>query len=115
MRKLVSIQRVKELIPIEGADRIELAKVEDWQCVVNKGRFRAGDIGVYFEIDSFLPIKPEYEFLRKSSYKKSDILGEGFRLKTQTFRGAISQAQRKDISYRRRCDGTSGSKGIYCS
>lgn len=91
MRKLVSVQKVKEIIPIEGADRIELAKVEGWQCVVNKGKFRAGDIGVYFEIDSFLPIKPQYEFLRKNSYKKSDILGEGFRLKTQTFRGAISQ------------------------
>ena len=91
MRKLVSIQKIKEIIPIEGADRIELARVEDWQCVVNKGQFKEGDVAVYFEIDSFLPIKPQYEFLRKSSYKKSDILGEGFRLKTQTFRGAISQ------------------------
>lgn len=91
MRKLASVQKVKEIIPIEGADRIELAKVEGWQCVVNKGKFRAGDIGVYFEIDSFLPVKPEYEFLHRNSYKKSDILGEGFRLKTQTFRGAISQ------------------------
>lgn len=91
MRKLASIQRVEELTPIEGADRIELAKIEGWQCVVNKGKFKAGDIGVYFEIDSFLPVKSQFEFLRKSSYKKSDILGEGFRLKTQTFRGAISQ------------------------
>lgn len=91
MRKLVSIQKVKEIIPIEGADRIELAKVEGWQCVVNKGQFKEGDVAVYFEIDSFLPIKPQYEFLRHTSFKKSELLGEGFRLKTQTFRGAISQ------------------------
>lgn len=91
MRKLASIQKIGGISPIEGADRIELAKVEGWQCVVNKGQFKEGDTAVYFEIDSFLPVKPEYEFLRKNSYKKSDILGEGFRLKTQTFRGAISQ------------------------
>lgn len=91
MRKLASIQRIWDIVPIEGADRIELAKVLGWQCVVNKGQFEKYDMCVYFEIDSFLPIKPEFEFLRKSSYKDSPILGEGFRLKTQTFRKQISQ------------------------
>lgn len=98
MRKLVSIQKVTSITPIEGADRIELAHVEGWQCVVNKGKFRPGDTGVYFEIDSFLPVKLQYEFLRKNSFKKSDILGEGFRLRTQNFRGAISQGLLLPIS-----------------
>lgn len=48
-------------------------------------------MAIYFEIDSFLPVRPEFEFLRKSSYKKSDILGEGFKIKTMKFRGQISQ------------------------
>lgn len=91
MRKLASIQEIRKIRPIEGADRIELATVESWQCVVNKGQFRTGDKAVYFEIDSFLPIKPQYEFLRKNSYKKNDFMGEGFRLRTQRFRGEISQ------------------------
>lgn len=91
MRKLASIQKIWKLEPIEGADRIELAHVLGWQCVVNKGQFEPGDIGIYFEIDSFLPIRPEFEFLRNSSYKKSDIMGEGFRLRTMRFRGQISQ------------------------
>ena len=91
MRKLASIQKIWKLEPIEGADRIELAHVLGWQCVVNKGQFKPGDIGIYFEIDSFLPIRPEFEFLRNSSYKKSDIMGEGFRLRTMRFRGQISQ------------------------
>ena len=90
-RKLASIQKITDITPIEGADRIELAHVLGWQCVVNKGQFGPGDLAVYFEIDSFLPIRPEYEFLRKSCYKKTDYLGEGFRLRTQTFRGEISQ------------------------
>ena len=91
MRKLASVQRIWKIEPIEGADRIELAHVLGWQCVVNKGQFQPMDIGVYFEIDSFLPIRPEFEFMRTSSYKKTDIMGEGFRLRTMRFRGQISQ------------------------
>lgn len=91
MRKLASIQRIWNIEPIEGADRIELAHVLGWQCVVNKGQFRTMDLAVYFEVDSFLPIAPEFEFLRASSYRKTDIMGEGFRLRTMKFRGQISQ------------------------
>lgn len=91
MRKLASIQAVRSIEPIDGADRIELAHVLGWQCVVNKGQFHEGDLAVYFEIDSFLPLREQFEFLRKSCYKNSDLLGEGFKLRTQTFRGQLSQ------------------------
>ena len=91
MRKLASIQKIYKIEPIEGADRIELVHVLGWQCVANKGQFHPDDMCVYFEIDSFLPIKPEFEFLRTSSYKKNNLMGEGFRLRTQKFRGQISQ------------------------
>jgi len=91
MRKLASIQRIWKIEPIEGADRIELAHILGWQCVVNKGQFREMDLAVYFEVDSFLPIAPEFEFLRASSYRKTDIMGEGFCLRTMKFRGQISQ------------------------
>ena len=90
-RKLASIQRIWKVEPIEGADRIELAHVLGWQCVVNKGQFKPMDLAVYFEIDSFLPIREEFEFMRATSYRKTDIMGEGFRLRTMKFRGQISQ------------------------
>jgi len=97
-RKLASIQRIWKIEPIEGADKIELAHVLGWQCVVNTGQFKPMDLAVYYEIDSFLPIRPEYEFMRASSYKKSDILGEGFKLKTMKFRGQVSQGLLLPIS-----------------
>lgn len=94
-RKLASIRLIKELLPIEGADNIEIAIIDGWQCVVKKRDFVAGDQCMYFEIDSFLPIREQYEFLRKSSYKKykkpdGDIV-EGFRIKTMKLRGKLSQ------------------------
>ena len=91
MRKLASIQKVWKIEPIEGADKIELAHVLGWQCVVNKGSIKEMDDAVYFEVDSFLPVREEFEFLRPSSYKKSDLMGEGFRLRTMKFRGQLSQ------------------------
>lgn len=91
MRKLASVQYIHQIEPIEGADRIELAHVLGWQCVVPKGTFQVGDLGIYYEIDSFLPMKPEYEFLKSSSYRKNEIMGEGYRIKTMRMRGQLSQ------------------------
>lgn len=91
MRKLASIQTITKIEPIDGADKIELAHVLGWQCVVNKGVFKEGDKGVYFEVDSFLPETEEFEFLRKSSFRKNELLGSGFKLRTMTFRGQLSQ------------------------
>jgi len=71
---------------------IELATVGGWKVVVAKDvNHKVGDLVVYCEIDSFLPIEPEFEFLRKSSYKKMADGNEGFRLKTIKLRGQISQ------------------------
>jgi len=89
-RKLASIQKIREILPIEGADAIELAVVNSWKVVTKKGEFKPGDLCVYFEIDSFLPMEKDFEFLRKSSYKKMGDL-EGFRLKTIRLRGQVSQ------------------------
>lgn len=91
MRKLASVRRIDEIRPIEGADAIECAVVGGWTVVVKKGDVKPGDLAVYFEIDSFLPIRPEFEFLRKSCYKNVNGLSEGFRLRTIRLRGQLSQ------------------------
>jgi len=90
-RKLATIRQISEIRPIPNADALELAIVDGWQAVVKKGEYEAGDLVVYCEIDSFLPIKPEYEFLRKSCYRKMASGNEGFRIKTMKLRGQLSQ------------------------
>lgn len=81
MRKLASIQKIKALEPIENADAIEKATVLGWQLVVKKGEFRVGDLAVYCEIDSLMPDRPEFEFLKP----------RGMRVRTIRLRGQISQ------------------------
>jgi len=90
MRKLATIRKIDNLIPIEGADLVQLAKIDGWQCVVKKSEFNVGDYCVYFEIDSHLPVRPEFEHLRKNSFKRMGER-EGFRIKTIKLRGQLSQ------------------------
>lgn len=90
-RKLASVRKISSVSPIEGADNIEKVTIDGWQCVCQKGDFKPGDLCIYFEIDSFLPIRPEYEFLRKSCYKKLEDGTEGFRIKTIKLKGVLSQ------------------------
>ena len=81
MRKLASIQKIIDLESIEGADAIEKATVLGWQLVVKKGEYQVGDLMVYFEIDSLLPERPEFEFMK----------ARGMRVRTIRLRGQVSQ------------------------
>ena len=80
-RKLVSIQRISEIIPISGKDYIAVAKILGWQVIIRKEDFEKGDLCVYCEVDSVLPEVPEFEFLKSKKY----------RIKTISMRGVLSQ------------------------
>lgn len=90
-RALVTVQRIAELLPIEGADNIELARVKGWQVVVKKGEFKVGDQCAFFEVDSFVPYDDQrYAFLTN----KGTIVYQGkrgARLRTVRLRGQLSQ------------------------
>ena len=81
MRKLATIREITEIQSIEGRDRIVLATVDGWHVIVTKEDFNVGTKCVYCEIDSVLPEKPEFEFLRPKK----------FRIRTMKMAGVISQ------------------------
>jgi hypothetical protein len=81
LRNLASIQKIVNISPIPGADRIEKVQVLGWECVSQKNEFKINDLVVYVEVDSILPEKPEFEFLRIRK----------FRIKTIKLKQQISQ------------------------
>ncbi|HPM21240.1 MAG TPA: RNA ligase (ATP) [Thermotogota bacterium] len=91
MRQLATIRKISNITKIDGADFIELATIDNWNVIIEKNKYQVNDKIIYCEIDSFLPIKPQYEFLRKSSYKKLYDGSEGFRIKTMKMKGVYSQ------------------------
>lgn len=91
-RALATLEAIEELSPIENADAIELARVRGWSVVVKKGEFKVGDLVVYFEIDTFLPLDdPRFAFLAPRGARKNPEGVEGHVLKTARMRGVYSQ------------------------
>lgn len=92
-RQLATIRRITAVKDIPGADRIVCLEIGGWEVVDQKAAgHRVDDLVVYCEIDSFLPVEPEFEFLRPTSYKRLETTGmEGFRLRTVRLRKQISQ------------------------
>lgn len=88
-RKLVTIREVGRIEPIDGADRIELAHIDGWQCVVRKGEFKPGDRCLFFEIDSVLPELAPFAFLK--NFRELYNGKRGSVLKTVRLRNQISQ------------------------
>lgn len=86
MRRLATIQKISNIVPIPNADKIEAASILGWTVVIRKGEFQIGDKCVYFEIDSILPKTSWTEFLVDKDRPNKPI-----RLKTRKLRGVVSQ------------------------
>ena len=98
-RKLATLEVIKDIQPIPGADNIEVATVRGWKVVVRKGEFEIGSLCVFFEIDSFLPELPEFEFLRKSCFATLNTGETGFRIRTVKRRKQLSQGLALPLSH----------------
>ena len=98
-RKLASIVEIESCEPIPDTERLSVAtmKGKGWKVVTGRDEYHAGDLAVYFEIDSFLKSDDErYAFLKDRCLKKfvsksGNVLREGIRIKTIKLRGVISQ------------------------
>lgn len=81
-RALAHIEKIVDIQPIPDADKIEVATILGWRVVIAKADgFQIGDKVVYIEIDSKVPERPEFEFLRDRK----------FRVRTIRLRGQYSQ------------------------
>ena len=87
MRELAVIARIEKLEPIAKKDRIELATVQNYPVIVQKGVHKVGDLVVYVFYDAVLPQKPEFEFLRARCWSN---LYQGFRIKNMAMGGVYS-------------------------
>lgn len=90
MRKMATIQIIRDITPIEGADAIVLAHINGWAAVVKKGEFSVGQYVVFCEIDSWVPheIAP---FLSKGKEPREYLGVKGERLRSVKRRKQLSQ------------------------
>lgn len=91
-RKMVTVRKIDNILPIEGADLIHTVKIGGWTVVAQKSMgYKIGDLVLYCEIDSFIPnsVAP---FLTPGGKEPKEYQGiKGERLKTKKLKGVISQ------------------------
>lgn len=87
VRDLAIIAKVQKIEGIPKYDKVVKATIENYPVIVQKDQFKEGDLCVFVFYDTVLPVKPEFEFLRKSSYSK---LYDGFRIRNMKMCGMYS-------------------------
>lgn len=89
----VPITEVREILPHGNANALEIAKVYDWNVVVQKGRYKAGDKVIYVPVDSILP----WELENRIFPPESKIKLRKSRIRSIKIRGQISQGMIIDM------------------
>lgn len=102
-RKLATVRRIKSVAPITGSTGLFTLQIDGWKTITDLPSFKAGDLCVYCEIDSFVPDRDT----RFSSYKNFVLRNSratfdngmiGFRLVTGRFHNHLSQGLALPIS-----------------
>ena len=55
MSKAITISIIDNVIPHENADKLEIAIIEGWECIVPKGQYKIGDRVMYFPPEVMIP------------------------------------------------------------
>ena len=89
-RALATIVAVRRVLPIPDADKVCLAEINGWQCVIKKDEFVEGDLAIYYTIDTVPdPEDPNFDTVRH----------RGGRIKTIRLRGVLSQGMLSPLSW----------------
>jgi len=73
MNNLATIQIVKNVRHHSNADALDLIQILGWQVVTKRDEYKENDLCIYVAIDTILPDKPEFEFLRNKNFRIKPI------------------------------------------
>lgn len=82
MSNLATIQKITNARVHPKGDALDLVQVLGWQVVTKRNEYKDGDLCVYVVIDTVLPERAEFEFLRNKSFRIKPI-----RLRTEHSNG----------------------------
>ena len=103
-KHIVEVVRIGTITPHPDPEvtRLEVTHVMGWQCCIQKGQFKEGDLAVYIEPDYMVPLdRPEFAFLKKSAVPGATHK----RITVVRLRGALSQGLLLPLPEEIRVDG----------
>ena len=91
MRKMATIRKIDNILPIPNADRIECAIIDGWSVVIGKDTFKIGETVIFCEIDSWIPTNLAPFLTKPDKFPKNYNGIDGERIRTVRLRGQLSQ------------------------
>ena len=85
LNSVAYVAKVNEIKPIEGADKIELAVVSGWNCIVQKGHYSVDDLVIVAVTDAVIPQK------LSDAMNVTNYLRKGQRVRTVKLKGVYSE------------------------
>ena len=79
------VASIGEIVPIPGADNIELALAGGWQAIVQKDQYKVGDLVVVATTDAVIPVE------LSDKLNVTNYLRKGGRVRTVKLRGVYSE------------------------
>ncbi len=92
-RKLVTIRRIHQLTPRPKSPDMVVAHIDGWEVVVRAGTYHEGQMVLFAEVDSFLPLDEFKNMIDVSINLPVTVYNgvRGYHLKTLDFDGQLSQ------------------------
>lgn len=87
------VAKIVDIKPIEGADNIELAIANGWNCITKKGEYKVEDLVIIATTDAVIPEK------LSDSMGVTSYLRKGQRVRTVKLRGVYSECLIIPFSY----------------
>lgn len=92
---IIEVCKIDNIIPHDNADKLELAIIKGWQCIVLKDKYKIGDKIIYIPIDSMIPfeLSEKLNITKYLSNQEKDKDGNILfsRVRTIKLRGVLSQ------------------------
>lgn len=91
MAKLATLRVIRDIEPIPEADLIVKAWVDGWSLVTQKTNFKVGDVALYMEVDTCIPVDhPAFAFLADRGVRTIEGV-KYHKLKTIRLKKTLSQ------------------------
>jgi len=80
------VSKINDIKPIENADKIELAIIQGWNSIIQKGQYKVGDLVVVATTDAVIPVT------LSDAMEVTNYLRKGQRVRTVKLRGVYSES-----------------------
>jgi RNA ligase (TIGR02306 family) len=79
------VAKIDVIMNIDGADKIEQARIGGWNCIIQKGQYNVGDLVVVATTDAVIPVT------LSDAMEVTNYLRKGQRVRTVKLRGVYSE------------------------